>query len=338
MLHKLHKTKVPAVKLTGSRRTKTLSLVLDARDPLANARRFLGDQFKRDGRRTFHHHRGEFYTWAASHYRRLDVGDLRAQLYEFLEGALVWRKDERGLEPFRPTKHRVDETLDALRSAAHLPTEIMPSAWLHQVGGPPPSDILPCANGLLRLSDMKLLDHNSEYFCTSASPVAFAPHAAEPSDWLAFLSSVWDTDTQAIETLQEAFGYWLTTDTSQQKIFLLVGPKRSGKGTIARVLGGLLGKGNIAAPTLGSLGSNFGLAPLIGKPLAIISDARLSGRSDQAAIVERCCPSVVKTCRPSTGNTASIGWEPCRRDSYCSRTNSRVWPTCPARWRAGLSC
>ena len=32
---------------------------------------------------------------------------------------------------------------------------------------------------------------------------------------------------------------------------------------------------------------NFGLAPLIAKPLAIISDARLSGRSDQAVIVER---------------------------------------------------
>ena len=35
------------------------------------------------------------------------------------------------------------------------------------------------------------------------------------------------------------------------------------------------------------LANNFGLAPLIDKPLAIISDARLSGRSDQAVIVER---------------------------------------------------
>ena len=34
----------------------------------------------------------------------------------------------------------------------------------------------------------------------------------------------------------EIFGYCLTTDTSQQKAFLIVGPKRSGKGTIGRVL------------------------------------------------------------------------------------------------------
>jgi len=65
------------------------------------------------------------------------------------------------------------------------------------------------------------------------------------------------------------------------------GPKRSGKGTIARVLAGLLGTGNVAAPTLAALASNFGLAPLIGRRLAIISDARLGSRADQAAIGER---------------------------------------------------
>lgn len=59
------------------------------------------------------------------------------------------------------------------------------------------------------------------------------------------------------------------------------------KGTVARVLARLLGNGNVAAPTLASLTSNFGLAPLIGRRLAIISDARLGARADQAAIAER---------------------------------------------------
>jgi len=82
-------------------------------------------------------------------------------------------------------------------------------------------------------------------------------------------------------------GYLLTPDTRQQKILMLVGPKRSGKGTIARVLQRLLGPENVVAPTLASLATNFGLAPLIGKTLAIVSDARLSARADQAAIAER---------------------------------------------------
>ena len=55
---------------------------------------------------------------------------------------------------------------------------------------------------------------------------------------------------------------------------MMVGPKRSGKGTIARVLRKLIGERNVAGPTLSSLGGPFGLQPLLGKSGAIISDAR----------------------------------------------------------------
>jgi putative DNA primase/helicase len=101
------------------------------------------------------------------------------------------------------------------------------------------------------------------------------------------LGQLWLDDPVSIETLQEIFGYCLTPDTRQQKIFLLVGPPRSGKGTIGRVLRHLVGPDSTVAPTVASLGTNFGLAPLIGKRVAIISDARIGGRADQNAIVER---------------------------------------------------
>jgi putative DNA primase/helicase len=76
-------------------------------------------------------------------------------------------------------------------------------------------------------------------------------------------------------------------DTRQQKMFLFVGPKRGGKGTIARVLSRMLGKHNVAGPTLASLGTNFGLQDLIGKPVAVISDARIGSKSDASFIAER---------------------------------------------------
>ena len=82
-------------------------------------------------------------------------------------------------------------------------------------------------------------------------------------------------------------GYALGPDTSQQKIMLLVGPRRTGKGTIADILTALVGPSGVAGPTMSSLGQNFGLAPLIGKKLAIIGDARIGGRTDQAVVVER---------------------------------------------------
>ena len=102
-----------------------------------------------------------------------------------------------------------------------------------------------------------------------------------------FLKQLWLEDQQAIDTLQEMFGLLLTGETRHQKAFLLVGPKRSGKGTIARVATALLGQANVCGPTLSSLSQNFGLAPLVGKRLAIISDARLSGKTDQSIVVER---------------------------------------------------
>ena len=84
--------------------------------------------------------------------------------------------------------------------------------------------------------------------------------------------------------------------TDMHKILLLVGPLRGGKGTIARILKDLVGKGNYAGPTLGELGTNFGMAPLIGKPLAIVSDARLGrgrtrpgGRTAALHLAARTC-------------------------------------------------
>jgi putative DNA primase/helicase len=68
---------------------------------------------------------------------------------------------------------------------------------------------------------------------------------------------------------------------------LIVGPSRSGKGTIAKVLERLVGVDNKVNPTLAELGRNFGIAPLIAKRIAIISDARLGQGAGQHVIAER---------------------------------------------------
>jgi putative DNA primase/helicase len=67
----------------------------------------------------------------------------------------------------------------------------------------------------------------------------------------------------------------------------MVGPRRCGKGTIARILTTLLGRPNVAGPTLSSLSGEFGLQPLIGKPLAIVADARFSAKNTSSIVIER---------------------------------------------------
>jgi putative DNA primase/helicase len=129
--------------------------------------------------------------------------------------------------------------------------------------------------------------HTPLFFSLNSLRYCFTERAPDPVHWLAFLKDIWPEDPQAIEALQEFFGYCLLPDTTQQNILMIVSPKRSGKGTITRVLRGLVGTENTAGPTLGSLGMNFGLWPLLGKSVAVISDARLSGRTDAAIVTER---------------------------------------------------
>src|SRR5262249_43797204 len=134
---------------------------------------------------------------------------------------------------------------------------------------------------------LDLLPHTPAFYNHNALDFAFDPKAHQPGHWLQFLRQLWPDDQAAIDTLQEIFGLCLTGDTAQQKAFLIVGPRRSGKGTSARVLSQLIGSDNVVAPTLAGLGTNFGLWPLIGKRVAIISDARLGARADQQIIAER---------------------------------------------------
>ena len=86
------------------------------------------------------------------------------------------------------------------------------------------------------LASGRLLRPTPVFFALNASDVAFDPQAAPPRRWVGFLSELFGNDQQALETLQEWFGYCLSTDTSQQKIMPMVGPPRSGKGTIAHMV------------------------------------------------------------------------------------------------------
>jgi putative DNA primase/helicase len=156
----------------------------------------------------------------------------------------------------------------------------------------PADELLPTKNGLIHLPSLiagKPYIHPStpQFLSTQCLGYEFNPKAPKPEHWLAFLAQLWRDDLQSVSTLQEWFGYCLLHDTRLQKMLLLIGPKRSGKGTIARVVRALIGEENVAGPTLAGLGTNFGLWPLLGKQLAIVSDARLSHRTDSAIVTER---------------------------------------------------
>lgn len=261
-------------------------LLLDARNPLASAVAYTDASHRVALALTLRHHSGEFYRYEPStSYRVYEAATLRAELYQFL--AKADQSGRSGPEPFKPTASKVSDILDAVRAVCHLPASTPVPCWLNGATGPPALDLLPCLNGILHLPTRQLLPSTPNLFALTGIDFAFNAGAIVPDAWLSFLHQLWPGDIDAQGLLQEWLGYLLTARTHFQKMLLLVGPKRSGKGTIGRVIRRLIGETHAVAPTLANLGEQFGLAALIDRPVAIIADARISGRADMAVLAER---------------------------------------------------
>ncbi|MGW1559070.1 DNA primase family protein [Streptomyces sp. NPDC002144] len=248
---------------------------------------------------TRRHWRGTWMRWEGSYWREMDDQEVKASLYKKLEYAIyVAGLDKEGKDVIRnwsPTKRKISDLMEAIAAVTHLRPSVDAPEWISRDGlsrdsghsyahgneGP----IVACTNGLLRVRDRELLPLTPGFFNLVSVPFDYDPEATAPN-WEQFLKGIWPDDQESIKALQEWFGYVLSGRTDQQKIVLVVGPTRSGKGTIARILTNLVGKGNMAGPTLAGLATNFGLSPLLGKSLAVISDARLAGK-DGHQVVER---------------------------------------------------
>ena len=90
-------------------------------------------------------------------------------------------------------------------------------------------------------------------FNVNCLPFDYDAQAPAPKLWLQFLEQLSPSNKAAKWTLRRMFGLLLTGDTSYQKIFVIIGPKRAGKGVIGRILRALLGEDNVVNPTMGSL-------------------------------------------------------------------------------------
>ncbi len=251
-------------------------------EPMVVARVVVHDLY-RDGLLTLQFWRGDWMRWRDTRWHEVEASEIRSWLYRQLENAVYETK--LGPRPWAPTRHKIANVLEAVAAITHLRASVNPPAWLRD-GPAPAGEIVACANGLLHAGTRELHKLTPAFFNVVSVPFAYSADAREPTKWLAFLDQLWPGDPESVAALQEWFGYVLSGRTDLHKILLLIGPRRAGKGTIARILIAMIGKGHVAGPTLASLGTNFGLWPLLGKPLAIVSDARLGG-ANTGVVVER---------------------------------------------------
>jgi putative DNA primase/helicase len=215
---------------------------------------------------------GGWYRWTGCAYRKISTDEIKKAIVTYLRKAR--------LPVSRSTMNAV---LEMVRLATLVPDSTVP-AWLSKKQRHPAEQIVAVKNGLPHLPSLlkgrsTLLPHTPAFFTLNALSYDYQEDAACPQ-WERFLSEIWADDADSIDTLQEWFGYLLLPDTRQQKFLMLIGPTRSGKGTIARVVRAMLGAENVASPTMRSLSGSFGLWGLLGKLLAIVPDASVAKTSD----------------------------------------------------------
>ncbi len=100
--------------------------------------------------------------------------------------------------------------------------------------------LLNCQNGTLDLRMQELRPFNREDYITKCIPVEYDKNARCPK-WRRYLKKVLNGDKKLIRYVRRAVGYSLTGDTREHCLFMLYGPKRSGKSTFIDVISEMLG-------------------------------------------------------------------------------------------------
>lgn len=244
------------------------------------ARMLVDDQFRTHEGPRLRFYRGEFWRWTGRRWRRLEAEAMPAKALEWL--------DRRG---FKATPQRAMDLVKCLQSILYTDAETEMPTFLDGIRGRvDPLQIVATANTLLDLGNAKdagipILEHSAQWFSAVVTDYDYSPDAECPN-WLEFLCSSLSADMERHTLLRQWFGYLLTANTRLQKMLILIGPPRSGKGTITRVLRRVVGESNCVCPTLSSLGSDFGLWSLMDKSVAVIGDAHLGHRTDSVRVVE----------------------------------------------------
>ena len=260
------------------------TIVLDMDTPLVSADKFLETFYSHQGVQTLRFYTKEYWQWDGNAYRKIDADGLRSQLMHFLEKtvAIVKAKGEIvDYMPFPVTSTRVNNIEKVLKSRLYNPADESTPCWIsgdirkQPASVKDPKMLIFCKNTILNLEDMKTLPHSPHWFNLAALDYDYDSKAKCPK-WDKFLDSVFGDDKESKQAIMEFMGLCLTCITKFQKALLLIGPKRSGKGTIARIMEKVIGKHNMAPQGTSDFAMDFGFESLVGKTLSITADARFS--------------------------------------------------------------
>lgn len=228
--------------------------------------------------------RGTWHIYSPDHWRIADATEIENLLYAALENSTWLEYTAKGPQPrdWSPSSSRVREVLRALQSKCTLSQTAEAPAWLD--GSSKSVGLVPTRDCLIDPATGDAHPRSCRFFSTGYIDAEVAVEHAKPKRWLRFLDQLWGDDAESIALLQEWLGYLVSGDTRRHKGLLMIGPKRSGKGTILHMAEALVGgSGGAYAATMSSFSGEFGLELAEGRTLLTMGDLRGSGREAATA-------------------------------------------------------
>jgi len=267
--------------------------VLDSRDPLYIAEKWLHECKTVDGVPILRSYKGVWYEYRGDHYEEIDEkASVRGRLYDWLDGRNVRKQvgdEDTKVEPYGATRSKISDLIDALSRSC--PIEAEPPCWLDGRVSPSPKDLISFRNGVLDIdgvvgqAEVDLIPASPMLFTVNAVPYDYNP-ATQCPQWHDFLRQIFPDDHSKVALLQEWFGYNLIPDMSLEKMMLFIGRSRSGKGTVLEVMRHVVGPAQVASTSFAALSEKYGKAPLVGKLSAIMPDARIPRQADAMQALE----------------------------------------------------
>ncbi len=262
------------------------SFILNTQSPNKTARAFLRSHCSVRGMPKLRFFQGDYWEWEGSRYTRVEESKVRCRLEEFLEMAVV--SSGENYVPFPTTPKVLNAVMESVQRNILLSNDIQLPYFLG--GGKPreASDTLIFGRSkTLCLRDREVFDSEPCWFSTGNLDLDPDPDAPEPVEWNRFLDSVFGDDQMSKDLLHEYMGLVVSGETAFQKLLLLIGETRGGKGIVVGTMENLVGYGNYCALAVDQLGDKFGLGDLPGKKLIEMNEAYFGNKPSDRKVVER---------------------------------------------------
>jgi putative DNA primase/helicase len=217
--------------------------------------------------------RGDWYVHEDVRWRVIDEEDVRAELVRWLTSEDVRTRSQNGvIVEWKPSRDsQIRDVLSMLGDVCNRPAAMDITAGVFLAD-------------LWLDARMVPKDYSPTVWNTSVTTYRWDIRATCPNTlaWLADILS-----TEDIELLRQWLGYLVSGRTDLQKMLVMIGPPRSGKGTLLWLMEELLGPGSTASiASLAELTKTFGLEPMIGAKLAVMPDVRWATKDASEAVPE----------------------------------------------------